>query len=178
MRKSLCLALLGGLAAGGFAAGAANAADDPIGGYIGAGFTKPRVNDVYGYGDLNIDKTSWKALVGVSQGGFAFEGDYYNFGSRTTAFNHADAKAFAGYAVLSMPIKTFSVFGKLGVARYQLSGALNNGFAFDQHANEFAWGGGAQVKYNHLAARLEYERFNISNADGAVVYGLSLLYMF
>jgi len=46
----------------------------------------------------------------------------------------------------------------------------------DTHDYEFAWGGGLQFKYNRLYARFEYERFNIVSTEGAVIYGLSLLF--
>lgn len=176
MRKHFLLALLGGIAGGSFASGAANAStDDPIGGYFGIGLTKPKVDNVYGDG-LNIEKTSWKAMAGISQGGFAFEGDYYRLGSLTTADTHIEARAVAGYAVLSVPISKVTLLGKVGMARWQMSGDLGGLFSFDTHGYAFAWGGGAQFKYNRFTARLEYERFNVVNTDGAVVYGLSLIF--
>jgi hypothetical protein len=177
MRKPLLLALLGGVIASSLVVGTANAGtDDPLGGYVGIGFTRPNVDDIYGIDDLNINKRSWKAMAGLSQGNFAFEGDYYDLGSKTTVDSHVQARAVAGYGVFFLPIWKFSLLGKVGMARWQKSGDENNLFSFDNHGLELAWGGGAQFTLSHFTARLEYERFNIADSQGAVVYGLSLLF--
>jgi hypothetical protein len=62
------------------------------------------------------------------------------------------------------------------MARWQKSGVDGDLFSFDNHGLELAWGGGAQFTLSHFTARLEYERFNIADTQGATVYGLSLLF--
>ena len=178
MRTPLLLALLGGIAAISLAAGAAYAGtDDSLAGYIGVGVTKPKIDDILGDGQ-NIDKTQWKAMLGVSERWLGFEGDYYRLGSITTTEDHTKANAVAGYAVFWVPISKISLLGKVGVARWQMSGVVNTTDGFDEHGYAFAWGGGAQYKYRHYAVRFEYERFNVVSTQGAVVYALSLLYTF
>jgi hypothetical protein len=177
MRKPWFPALLGGFVVSSLVAGTAYAgSDDPLGGYVGIGYTRPRVDDIYGLDGLNINKRSWKAMAGLSQGNFAFEGDYYSLGSKTTVDSHVEARAVAGYGVFFLPIWKFSLLGKVGMARWQKSGVDGDLFSFDNHGLDLAWGGGAQFTFSHFTARLEYERFNIADADGAVVYGLSLLF--
>jgi hypothetical protein len=178
MRTPLLRALLGGIVATSLAAGAANAGtDDSLGGYVGVGVTKPKLDDILGDGQ-NIDKSQWKAMLGVSQSWLGFEGDYYRLGSVTTAEEHTKANAVAGYADFFVPIWKISLLGKVGMARWQLSGVVNSTDGFDQHGYAFAWGGGAQYKYSHYAVRFEYERFNVVTTQGAVVYALSLIYSF
>jgi Outer membrane protein beta-barrel domain len=176
MRTPLLLSLLGGIAAISLAAGAANA-DDALEGYVGAGVTKPKIDDVLGDGQ-NIDKTQWKAMLGVSQKWLGFEADYYRLGSITTTEEHTKANAVAGYGIFLVPISKLTLLGKVGFARWQMSGVVNTTDGFDEHGYAFAWGGGAQYKYSQYAVRFEYERFNVVSTQGAVVYALSLIYSF
>jgi hypothetical protein len=178
IRRPLRLALLGGLAATSLAAGAANSAstssDDSVGGYFGFGVTKPHIDNLYGFG-LDIRKTEWKVMGGISQSWLAFEADYYNLGSVSSAAGYADASAFAGYAVISAPISKVTILGKIGSARWQMRGGEYGG-NFDDNGWGLAWGVGAQFKYSRYTARFEYERLSIANTDGGVIYGLSLIF--
>jgi hypothetical protein len=49
-----------------------------------------------------------------------------------------------------------------------------NGGPLSTNGTDFAWGIGAQAHINMFGARLEYERFNISNTNGAKVASLSV----
>ena len=49
---------------------------------------------------------------------------------------------------------------------------------FDDNGTEFAWGGGAQVSFGSLAARLEYDNFDIENTDGVDLYTLGATWTF
>jgi hypothetical protein len=164
-------------------AGAAHA--DILGLYAGAGITQSKVDNVFDAG-LNINATSWKAIVGFRPPGpFAIEANYLDLGSETQHYAglggaHTDAKAFAAYAVgfLPLPIPILDIFGKAGAARWQLSGNTTRPdlFALSDHGTDFAWGVGAQARFGRIAARLEYERFNVSNTDGVKVYTLGATY--
>jgi hypothetical protein len=162
------------------AAGAAQA--DSTGLYVGAGITKAKVDNIFGSVDIN--NTAWKAIAGFRPISlFAVEANYLSLGSQTRSFSglggaHADAKAFAAYAVgfLPLPLPLIDVYGKAGLARWQLSGNTTNPglFAISDHGTEFAWGAGAQVHVGNIAGRLEYERFNMNNTDGVKVYTLGV----
>ncbi|MDP9013747.1 MAG: outer membrane beta-barrel protein [Pseudomonadota bacterium] len=181
MRKPSRLALLAGLAATGLAAGLANAAsstsassDDPVGGYFGFGITRPHIDNIYD-DDLNIRKNEWKILGGISQRWLAFEADYYNLGSVSSANGNAAATAIAGYAVISAPVSKVTLLGKIGGTRWQMRGDAGGG-SFDDNGWGMAWGVGAQFKYSSYTLRFEYERLSIANTDGGVVYGLSVMF--
>jgi hypothetical protein len=45
-------------------------------------------------------------------------------------------------------------------------------FHLSNNGTDFAWGVGAQVHLCNIGARLEYERFNIANTNGAQVFSL------
>ena len=151
--------------------------------YVGAGITKAQVDNIFAAG-LNINNTDWKVFAGVRPiSPLALEADYLNLGSETRSLSglnaHADAKAFAAYALgfLPLPIPMLDLYGKAGLARWQLSGTTTNPapFAASDRGTEFAWGAGAQLHFGNLAGRLEYERFNMNNTDGVKVYTLGVL---
>jgi opacity protein-like surface antigen len=162
--------------------------------YIGAGVSKDKVDGITHTGVPfdDLDKTSWKVMAGVRPlRMFAVEADYLDLGNRTDTFidgvtTHADAKAFAGYAVgfLPLPVPWFDLFGKAGVARWKLDGSQSTAgtippssfFAISSQGTQFAWGVGAQAHIRNIGGRLEWERFEIpGTANGAKVFSLDLV---
>jgi outer membrane immunogenic protein len=166
-------------------AGAVHA--EGLGLYAGAGITRAKVDNVFG-DNLNINDTSWKAILGFHPlGPFGVEVNYLDLGSETRRFAglggaHADAKAFAAYAVgfLPLPLPIVDIYGKLGAARWQLSGNTTspNLFALSDHGTNFAWGVGAQAHFGRIAGRLEYERFDVNHTDGVKLFTLGATYTF
>jgi hypothetical protein len=160
--------------------------------YLGAGISKDRLSEITASGAnlSDIHNTSWKALAGFRPISLvAVEADYLDLGSQTGALiggngnGHTDAKAFAAYGVgfLPNPVPYLDLFGKVGLARWQLSG---NGsvtpplgtaialFSFSRSGTEFAWGVGAGVHLGNIGARLEYESFNVPSTNGAHIISL------
>jgi Outer membrane protein beta-barrel domain len=168
-----------------FAAGAAHAADD-LTVYLGAGISRDKLSDIQ-ITNSDLNSTSWKALVGVRPlSVFAVEADYIDLGSQTFSNDevvntgvHVSYKAFAGYAVGFVPlaIKYVDVFGKLGFARWSLSGSSSAGgnlFSLSDNGTELAWGVGAQAHLGNVGGRLEYEDFHIRNTSGAGIFSASV----
>jgi len=169
--------------------------------YLGAGISKDRLSDITSLNNpsntravfADIHNTSWKVLAGFRPISlFALEADYLDLGSQTGGFisrngaGRADAKAFAAYGVgfLPNPVPFLDLYGKVGLARWQLNGSGGvsppQGTAIDlvsfsDRGNEFAWGVGAQVHVGNIGARLEYESFNIPNTSGARVISLAAI---
>lgn len=179
------------------ATGAAQAADQTF--YLGAGISRNQLSEVTDAGAdfSDIDKSSWKAYVGFRPLSFiGAELDYLDLGRETSTFvggtvSSSDAKAFAGYAVgfLPIPVPFLDVFGKAGLSRWQLDGTntppvplvpVGGGgtgpsiFSFSSRGTSFAYGAGAQLHIGNIGARLEYEKFNISNTSGVGVASLSV----
>ena len=184
MRKIVIAAALIGAAG---AAGVAQAAPDGL--YAGAAITRAQISDIFGPdSDLRIDNTSWKAFLGFKAPliPIGVETEYADFGSQSRNFGfvqgEADAKAFGAFAVgwLPVPAPYLDVFGKLGVARWQLNGTVVSPalFHLDDTGTQFAWGVGVQLHLQNVAVRVEYEGFNISNTNGARVYSLGAAYYF
>ena len=180
MRKFLLVPVLA-LAA--TAAHADGGADTNI--YAGAGITSANVQNIQGTG-FDIDNTSVKALAGVRfMSLVGAEVDYYRLGSESRSFYfggaNADAHAFAAYAVgyLPIPAPNIDVYGKAGLARWQFNGNISQPglFAVSDNGTDFAWGAGLQVHFlERFAARIEYEHFNIRDADDVQVYSLGVSY--
>ena len=163
--------------------GARAAAAGTTGVYVGAGVTRAQVDNIFAAG-LNINNTDWKVFAGLRPiSPLAFEANYLYLGNETRSVSgsnaHADAKAFAAYAVgfLPLPVPMLDLYGKAGLTRWQLSGTTTNPalFAASDRGTEFAWGAGAQLHFGNLAGRLEYERFNMNNTDGVKVYTLAVM---
>lgn len=163
--------------------------------YIGAGYVRARVNDVFGTENYNfkIDDNAWKALVGFRPiPFFAAEADYDDLGHQSEAllggippageYGHADARSFDLFGVGLLPLGPVDLFGKAGGARWTLSGNFQGPgstlFALDRSGTSFAWGAGAQVHYGPLGLRLEYEHFQMPDTDGARLYTASVIFTF
>ncbi|HEY4772127.1 MAG TPA: outer membrane beta-barrel protein [Steroidobacteraceae bacterium] len=178
MRKCLLLAALV------FAGAAAQAAD---GVYVGASIGKSNLNDIYASGfNLDPDPVSWKIIAGFRPiDFFSVEANYIDIGSEHKPFGigtaDADAKAFAAYAVGFLPIPYFDVFGKAGLARWQLRGDFSSNsqlFGFDDHGTQFAYGAGAQANWGPFSARFEYDGFRMRNTDGLSMYSIGAIWTF
>lgn len=168
-------------------AGAAQA-DDLLGLYAGAGIVRAKMEDVF-HTNFTFSNTSWKLYGGFRPLGFPFgvDVDYIDLGSATAGtfkgLAHANSKAFAAYAVgyLPIPVPNIDVYGKAGLARWQFDGNYNSPslFSVSENGTDFAWGVGGQVHFlERFAVRLEYEHFNVREADGVQLYSLGVSYAF
>ncbi len=170
-----CLALAGT---------AAHAADNGI--YFGAAVTQANIDDILDSG-FEVEDTSWKVMAGIRPLDFiAAELSYMDLGSESASVGplnvNGEAEAFSAFGILflPLPLPLVDVYGKLGLARVEIEGSSNAGnlFALDESGTEFAYGAGAQVRFGSLAARLEYEAFDVDNTDGVKLYSLGLTYTF
>ncbi|MBV8495398.1 MAG: hypothetical protein JO361_01310 [Gammaproteobacteria bacterium] len=174
------------LLSGALLLGAGLARADDLAVYVGAGITRDKLSGIE-ITNSDLNATSWKALVGVRPVSvFAVEADYIDLGSETVSSLgvlsgnvHVSYKAFAGYAVGFVPLalKYVDVFGKLGAARWSLSGSSSetgNLFSLSSNGTELAWGAGAQVHLGNVGGRLEYENFHVRNTSGAGIFSASV----
>jgi OmpA-OmpF porin, OOP family len=168
-------------------AGAAQA-DDLLGLYGGAGIVRAKVEDVF-HTNFTLSNTSWKIYAGLHPTGFPFgiDVDYVDLGSADkVTFDgpaHADTKAFAAYAVgyLPIPVPDIDVYGKAGLSRWSFNGSLPQKglLSLSENGTDFAWGVGGQVHFlGRFAARIEYEHYNVHEADDVQLYSLGLSYTF
>ena len=167
-------------------AGAAQADDDLLGLYAGAGITRAKVEDIF-HTDFNLSNTSWKIYAGLHPTGFPFgvDVDYMDLGSADKATfqgpAHADTKAFAAYVVgyAPIPVPDIDFYGKAGLSRWSFNGSLSQQglVGLSENGTDFAWGVGGQVHFlGRFAVRIEYEHFNIREADDVQLYSLGVSY--
>ncbi len=163
-----------------FATCTSQAADNGI--YLGAAISQSEIDDL-GTG-LDIDDTGWKLIVGIRPLDFiGAELNYVDLGSERQSIGGLDARvegtALTGYGVLFLPLPFLDLYAKAGVAYWETEGGgdLSAG-VLDDDGTEFAWGVGAQVRFWSLAARLEYEAFDIGDSEGADVYSLGVTWTF
>src|SRR5690606_7915657 len=127
--------------------------------YLGGGITQATIDEVFDT-QLKIDNTSWKLIAGFRPIDLlAVELNYMDLGDdraglpSTTfdAIGEADAKAFSAYALgfVPVPVPFLDIYGKLGLARWELDGRVRSGdadlFSFDDSGTEFAYGAGVQI---------------------------------
>ncbi len=170
---------------------AAGAAHADTGLYAGAGVGKARVSDIYHSGEIpglapffHIDAaTSWRAVVGWRPvKPFAVEANYIDLGSDTYHWNNGQvsfkARTMAAYAIgfVPLPLPNLELYGKVGLARWELNGKEYFLPPRSDQGTQFAWGGGMQVHYGRIDVRLEYDRLNIVQANEAYLYTLGMSY--
>jgi hypothetical protein len=140
--------------------------------YLGAAVTQARFDDEnFSLDDIDNDAfddedNSWKVVGGFRfHENFAVEGSYIDFGETSapllvgTGPFSAEAKGFSAFLVGMVPVPYFDLYAKAGAARID---AETNGLPvnFDDDTTEFAYGAGAQWRWQNLAVRAEYEKFD------------------
>jgi hypothetical protein len=186
MRK---LVLSIALALGAHAAHAANGSF-----YLGAGFSYNDISSDQNY--LDIKGSSWKAYAGFRPINlFAIEADYLDLGSGDSnhtvspltcvgaglptcgLHSHSWGNAYAGYVVgfLPIPWPLTDLYAKAGAAHWKLNSDISGAYSYSssKSGTDFAWGIGVQVHITRFGARLEYERLNVPNSNGANIASLS-----
>ena len=168
----------------------ATAADTGL--YVGGGYVRAQVNNVFGTTDYNfkIDDNAYKAIVGFRPiPPFAVEANYVNLGHQSSdllggynPFTHADSRAFDIAAVGLLPLGPVDLFGKAGGARWTLSGDTlgpnNTLFALNRSGTSFLWGAGVQAHWGPIGGRLEYEHFQMPDTDGARLFSADVTFTF
>jgi opacity protein-like surface antigen len=181
--------MVAGASAGALASGSACAqgAENDRGFYLGGGVGQfnLKLDDVDQTDDaierLDDDDTAWKAFVGYRFAPFlALEVAYVDFGrpsDRAEANGSggdfsASLSGFEPSVVGTIPVGPVELFGKVGYLFYDVDASvdLDNGPGFSSSSNEqdFTYGGGVGMTFfQHLNARLEYQRIDSSRVDDA-----------
>jgi len=153
------------------ASATALAADDNAmpakGPYIGASVTQARFDNSFRINDLDERNTRWKGALGFRFANpFAVEVDYIDFGKATAppvlgggSFS-STAHAIGLYGIGYIPIPYIDLFARVGAARVTSSANDGATIAFNEHDTKFAYGWGAQWRWQSLAVRAEYEKLS------------------
>lgn len=140
------------------------------GGYIGASAGQGSTSfDAGGGTNFDASATSYKVLGGYRVlKFFGVEGDYRDFGSQRETVSGEeitlDTTAFDLFAVGVLPLGLFEVFGKAGYTMWDAEvSALSQ--SVSDSGNDMAFGVGAGYAFGKVGVRLEYEMFDIADAD-------------
>jgi opacity protein-like surface antigen len=186
MNRGLVAATLLALGA---AAGSAHADENPSGFYIGGGVGQfnVKIDDIDDTDNaiqkLDDDDTAWKAFIGWRFNPYiSIEAAYIDFGNpngrATTAGSSgnysADLSGFAPYVIGTLPLGPVELFAKAGYYYYDvklsanIDRPLNPSFRSKKSDEDFLYGFGVGMTFfDHLNARLEYERIDSDLIDDA-----------
>jgi hypothetical protein len=156
---------------------------DPLGAYAGASVGQSTVKaDPL---QFNKHDWGWKVLLGIRPLAFlGAEIAYTDFGrpnySQGVPFGlnasvRASSAEALGLIYLPLPLPVLDVYGKGGVARLNYRASSSSGclacnpFNADRTETRIAYGAGAKLKFDRLAARVEYERVSARNGDPSLL---------
>ena len=139
--------------------------------------------------DLDIKNRPYKLIIGIRPiDHFGVELNYLDFGTAKNAIVLPDvgisakAKFYDAFAVGYLPLPLVDLYAKAGLVRWdtdvQLTTIAGPQPRVSDAGTDFAYGAGAQVRFGSLAARLEYERFEVSSAGHADILSLGLTWTF
>lgn len=175
------------------ATGVAQAADNGI--YIGGGVSRTSIDTgsdfVESVPDLSLDDddNGFKVIVGMRPlDWLGFEANYVDFGNievtstgATVPEGSFELTGIDAFAVGFLSAPFVDVFGKVGAIRWDSDSAARIGnvdFSSSESGTDFAYGAGVQARFGSLAARLEYERFEVDRTDEVAMVTLGLTYTF
>jgi hypothetical protein len=184
------------LALGCHAAGAADLLGLYVGGAVGEADVKAQQSFNTALYVFDVHHDAWKVMVGVRPiSVVGAEIEYLDFGQphqgNGAGITSVEDKAAALYGLLYLPLPVpyFDVFGKVGLARLQNdvtahlplfcpAGFPSCGlFQLNRTDTQLAYGGGAQIKIQSLAVRVEYERIQASDGNPEL-FSLGLTWSF
>jgi hypothetical protein len=176
-------------------AGAAQAADNGI--YIGGGVTRTSVDTGSDFVEsapdfrLDDDDNGFKIIAGIRPFDWlGFEANYVDFGNievtnsgATLPSGEFELTGIDAFAVGYLSAPFIDLFAKAGVIRWDSDSVVTGGigdldFSDSDSGTDFAYGAGLQARFGSLAARLEYERFEVDNTDEVAMISLGLTYTF
>ena len=145
--------------------------------YVGASKGETETRDKGGLGRIYDEQDqAFKILGGFRPvDWFAIEASYFDLGEVTLYQAVPDLspfkleqKGYDAFAVFLVPLPLVDLFAKVGGVRSSADLTTNTiagpTSSVDQDT-DVAWGAGAQFKFRKLAARIEYERLEISNGN-------------
>jgi hypothetical protein len=179
MRKLAALAILLVLLS---AAASAHGAGLYLGGSLGASFAKYEWEDI-DEEDFKLDGAdfAWKIFLGYKVIPFlSFEGGYRDLGKVSDGVENvvygAETKGGDIQAMGILPLGVAHLWAKAGFFFWSSDSALGDETASDS-GTDFMWGLGGDLSILKIALRLEWEKFEIENANhismlsGGITFG-------
>jgi OmpA-OmpF porin, OOP family len=146
--------------------------------YLGAGLGQSDSGLRAGNVNYSDSDTGYKLIAGFrALKVLGFEVNYVDFGNASSAGSEAKTKALDGFVMAFLPIPLVDIYGKFGVVSWKTD-ASTPLFSLSHSGSDLAYGAGVQMQFGALAARLEYEGFDIHQASTPTFLSLGLTYTF
>lgn len=157
-----------------------------LGGSIGQAAIEVDVGDAIQPLVFDEDDFGWKALLGYN---FKFtvlelglEASYVNLGGPSANVLaqqvEIETTGLSGFGVVGVALGPIGVFGKYGVMSWDAEGTVDGLPAFDEDGSDPAYGIGAKFGIGSLDLRLEYELFDIDDAEDVSMISVGLVWTF
>lgn len=170
------LILASGAAVALLGAGTAQAANTGL--YAGAALGEANTHLDHTTFNIHDSDGAWKAFAGYRPLGlFGAEVSYVDFGRASANGARSDTHGVDAMAIGYLPIPLVDIFGKVGLVSWQQS---THGPAVSFHRNgaDLAYGAGVGAHFGALGVRLEYERFQVSDANKLSLTSLGISWSF
>lgn len=157
------------------------AAEVYLGGGVGDEMTESDAGALFEDFTRQGGDDSQKLYLGIGWGRyFAVEGSYYDLGGRSCCPELADAGYVSSVDGLSLagvgrwPLGRFELFGKAGMLQWEESGemiTIAGPQPFTTDGSDLLFGAGGAVRLlEHLAARVEWEAFDLGEDSADTVW--------
>jgi hypothetical protein len=158
----------------------AQAADNGVYAGVSVGQGQADVEPLFGE-EVDEKDTGFKLLLGLRPLDWVgVEVSYFNLGeiSREDTFSgtpfsgtafRVKRTGFGASGVLFYDIANVDLFAKAGLFQWDSRGSFRSffgSFGGNETGTDFGFGVGAQVRFGSLAARLEFEKYQIDDSDG------------
>lgn len=143
--------------------------------------------------NFDEDDFAWKALAGYN---FQFtvvelgiELNYVNLGAPSAPVAipgpppvigqlEVETTGIGGYGVLGIALGPIGVFGKYGVISWDAEGTVSNLPVFDDDGSDPAYGVGVKFGIGSLDIRVEYDLYDIDEAEDVTMISAGLVWTF
>ena len=171
----------------------AHAGDNGI--YVGGALSRTAIDssiDVFGI-DFDDEDTAYKLIAGIRPfDSVSFEASYIDFGSAVFdnrdvvsdgVFAEIEAEAIDVQAVGYIGGEVLEFFGKAGIVYWDADAVLQGGIGGidlrdSDNGADLVYGAGIQAQFGSLAARIEYESFDVADADDVELWSFGLTWTF
>jgi hypothetical protein len=155
-----------------------------IGAAVGQGGVKADEVDLGALADdFDGDDTGFKVIAGFRPiEWFAVELNYVDLGTAEDTVGgvnvNVDTTGIDAFGVVFLPIPVVDLFAKVGVINWDQDASVSGLGSASDDGTDLAYGVGVGVGFGSFGARLEYERFEIEDADTVDMISLGLTWTF
>jgi outer membrane immunogenic protein len=156
-----------------------------IGGSVGTAGIEIDTGDPVNPVIFDEDDFAWKAFGGYNFDlpilNLGIEGGYVDFGGPSADIGGilfaVDSDGFDAFGVLGIDLGPIGVFAKVGVIAWDAEASID-GVTDTDDGTDPAYGIGAKIGLGSLAFRLEYELFDIEDAEDVAMISAGLVWTF